>query len=307
LQGIQLENIFLPRNFTQRFWTIFSLVGLLILSTDFSVTYKSVNEPLPLSVEVNYINVTDHDGIGDSILIRSSEGKVALIDGGFPNSGACKYLESKNIDFIDLMVLSHPHDDHAGGLIEIMQKIPADKLVINGQAIQSPIYDSFEDEVKETGYHPIVAKAGDTLPFGSFKFQVLSPPRINPKVQNDNSLVLRLAVGKVIFLFTGDITKLQETWLIDNQAPLKSDILKIPHHGAADSALPAFILQVHPAIAIYSAGTGNSYNFPEQFTLNTLKSVGAKIYGTNVNGTITVTTDGNTYTVKTNQGGPLNP
>jgi competence protein ComEC len=256
----------------------------------------------PPSLEVTYINVgylgSDQAGVvGDSILIRSSEGKVALIDGGFPNGFALAYLKAHQVTHLDLVVLTHPHDDHSGGLVDILKTIPADLFVSNGQPLDSPVYADLQAVLQDRKIKTRVVRSDDELPFGSLTFHVHSPREINPDSINNGSVVLRLIDGQVAFLFTGDTQKLEEDRLVHSGDPLRADILKLAHHGADTSSLPAFIAKVKPAVAIYSVGAGNKYDFPHQVTLDTLHKAGAVIYGTDVNGTIVVTTDGKTYQV----------
>jgi competence protein ComEC len=253
----------------------------------------------PAGVKVHYIDVGRPNLVGDSILIETADGKVVLIDGGFQGTGALKYLQSHNIDHIDMVVLSHAHDDHSGGLIDVLNTIPVDVLVHNGQEIDSPTYQEFKRAMINSGVKTRIPKVGEKLRFGKLYFQVLAPRKINPNTVNDNSIVLRMEVGKIVFLFTGDAQGLTEQWMMDTGQPLKADILKIGHHGANTSSTPAFILEVLPEIGIYSVGPGNKYGFPEAETLETMDAVNIPIYGTDNYGTIVVTSDGKTFTLET--------
>jgi beta-lactamase superfamily II metal-dependent hydrolase len=187
-----------------------------------------------------------------------------------------------------------------------LRAIPVDHVVTNGDPDITPDYLDFEAAIVESGAEHTVVKKDDSLPFGSLTFEVLSPRKINPTSTNNNSIVLRLEVGKVTFLFTGDIQELEEMRLVNSRAPLRADILKIPHHAADTSSRPVFLETVKPDVAIYMAETGNIHGFPHQVTLENLTIVGAQIYGSDVNGTITVTTDGRNYGVQTERGEPLN-
>lgn len=256
--------------------------------------------PAP-SVEVNFMDV----GQADAILIQSSEGKVVLIDGGYPDSRAMRYLTSRGITRIDLLILTHGHDDHVGGLAEILRTLPVDRVVTHGYPFESPAYDYFLAALAESGAQHEVVRAGEKLRVGSLVFQVLSPASINPDSENNNSVVTRLTVGDVSFLFTGDAQELAESWMVQSGYPLQASILKVPHHAADTSSSPAFIVAVHPAYAIYMAEVGNIHGFPHQKTLDTLTQAGAQILGTDTLGTITVTTDGETYAITSEKGGPV--
>ncbi len=276
---------------------LFGLAALFVLAiiaaTAFVVWKKS--DP---KVEVTYIEA----GQGDSILIRTSDHKVALIDGSYPNGKALAYLQSHGVKHIDLVVVTHAHDDHTGGIPEILNAIPVDRLVWNGQELDSPIFDDFHQAMLDHGLGDVV-KVGDRLELGRVALDVLAPTQIF-EVPNNNSVVTRLVVGKVTFLFAGDAMRDEEQWMMEYGVPLKAQILKVGHHAADTSSSEAFIRQVSPEAAIYTAETGNIHHFPHQVTLDTLKSVGATIYGTDVNGTVTVSTDGKTYTVDVDRGEP---
>lgn len=143
----------------------------------------------------------------------------------------------------------------------------------------------------------VEVKQGDTLPFAGMTFQVLNPYTTTGDDLNNNSVVLRLVYGQVSFLFTGDAQQDAEARMIADGFPLKADILKVGHHGSHTSSSEAFLAQVKPVVAIYSAGAGNTYGHPHAETIAALNAVGAKIYGTDQNGTISVTTEGNTYEI----------
>ena len=151
-----------------------------------------------------------------------------------------------------------------------------------------------------------VVKAGDKLRFGRLTLQVIAPPTVIDAIgHNNNSVVLRLVVGKVSFLFVGDAMHMEEEWMMSAGVPLQANILKVGHHGDDTASGPVFLETVKPEVGIYSAGKGNMHLLPKQLTLDNLYQVGVDVYGTDINGTITVTTDGKTYTVTTERGGPL--
>jgi competence protein ComEC len=300
-----MKNLSFLQRFPPRLRLILLIAIILLLSG--AVAYRLLPPP---SVQVDYIDV-GHQGnvgvVGDSILLTSSEGKVVLIDGGYDGAGALQHLQKRGITHIDMIVLSHPHDDHAAGLIEILKTIPVDRFVSNGQTLDdSDLYKVLQKTIKETKVRTQVVRAGATLPFGRLSFKVLAPPSINKSIgHNNNSIVLRLDVGKVSFLFVGDAMKMEEQWMMDAKEALHVNILKVGHHGDDTASSPAFLETVKPEVAIYSAGKGNMHLLPKQETLDNLLQVGADIYGTDMNGTITVFTDGKTYTIKTERGGPL--
>ena len=275
--------------------TIF-VIGYILVTVISSLGVRWI---VPPQLEVHFINVTQNTDIGDSILLRSSEGKVMLIDGGSQGTGALDYLLGQNVTYIDTVVLTHAHEDHYGGLIEILSAIPVGQLVTNGETSNEPLSSEFQQAVEKSGVKMAQVKTGDQLPFGRLTFNVLSPQKINPNSINNNSIVLRLAVGQVDFLFVGDIMELQENWLLATGAPVKADILKVAHHAIGTSSKGPFILKVKPEVAIYSVNAVNPYGAPDGKVLENLKAVGAEVYGTENYGTIKVLTDGRTYRIET--------
>ena len=246
-------------------------------------------------------------GQGDAILIVSPDGSTVLIDGGDTNTGILQFLQGLGIQHIDLMVATHPHADHIGGLVQVLNAMPVSRVVTNGQLYTTATFEHFLDAIVAAKIPFIVAKRGDTLAVGNLSFSVLSPVDTSGDDLNNNSLVLRLVYGEVSFLFMGDAQTNAEAGILAAGLPVQSTILKVGHHGSNTSSSPAFLAQVKPAVAIYSAGVGNSYGHPRPETLAALAAVGAQIYGTDANGTVTVTTDGFTYEVNVQKGGPRAP
>ena len=253
------------------------------------------------SIQVHFIDV----GQGDAILIQAPDGKVALIDGGESGSGALSYLEAKGVKRINLMIATHPHSDHIGGLVDVLKALPVDEVVTNGQATTTLIYEHFLDAIAAAKATYKEVKRGDTLTLGGLTFAVLSPEGPQGPDLNEQSIVLRLVYGKVAFLFTGDAGKAAEASMLSAGEQLQAEILKVGHHGSSTASSPAFLAAVKPKVAVYSCGLGNSYGFPNTETLAALKAVGAAIYGTDVNGTVVVTSDGIGYQVEAAKQSPI--
>jgi competence protein ComEC len=261
--------------------------------------------PLPPGpAQPNLLQVTYFDvGQGDAILLRTPDGQTMLIDGGETDTGIVGDLQALNIQRIDVMVATHPHSDHIGGLVQVLKAIPVTKVVTNGQPHTTSTYEHFLDAITSAKAEYVEAKRGDTITLGSLSFAVLSPTATTGDM-NHNSLVLRLVYGNGSFLFMGDADKDAEASMLSAGLTLQAAILKVGHHASSSASSKAFLNQVKPKVAIYTAALGNSYGHPHAVTLTALAAVGAQIYGTDVNGTITVTTDGVTYQVSTQKGGP---
>ena len=254
-------------------------------------------------LQVHYIDV----GQGDSILILAPDGTVMLIDGGESKSGALDYLRTKGITHIDLMVATHPHADHIGGLVDVLNALPVSEVVTNGAPTTTLTYEHFLDGIANAKAVYKEAKRGDTLVLGSLTFDVLSPEGPGGDDLNEGSLVLRLVFGKVAFLFDGDAGQEAEAGMLATGEDVQAQILKVGHHGSNSASSPPFLSAVKPEVAVYCCGVGNSYGHPHEETMTALADVGAKIYGTDVNGTVVVGSDGATYQVDTEKGGARAP
>ncbi len=264
----------------------------------------SVN-PTPTAgeIQVHFIDV----GQGDSILIRAPDGKAMLIDGGDTDTGVVQYLKSKGITRLDMVVATHPHADHIGGLVQVLKAIPVAKVITNGQPTTTKTYENFLDAIAAAKSEYVEVKRGDSLRLGDLVLSVLNPASKGNDL-NNNSVVLRLAYGKVSFLFTGDAqAEAEASMTASSVSPITATILKVGHHGSRTSSSPAFLALVKPQVAIYSAGINNDYGHPHPETLAALAAVGATVYGTDVNRTVIVTTDGNTFQVSPVTGQPRGP
>ncbi len=228
------------------------------------------------TLTVHFIDV----GQGDSILIQTPDGKAMLIDGGEADSGALQYLKSRGVNRLDLMVATHPHADHIGGLVQVLKAIPVAKVVTNGQPTTTKTYENFLDAIAAAKAEYVEVKRGDTLKMGDLAFSVLNPGPTKSDDLNNESVVLRLAYGKVSFLFTGDAqTQAEGAMSVSSFSPVQANILKVGHHGSRTSSSRAFLDLVKPEIAIYSAGKGNTYGHPHAETIANLFAVGARYMG----------------------------
>lgn len=252
-------------------------------------------------LRVHFVDV----GQGDSILIQAPDGKTGLIDGGEANTGIVQYLQMLGISHLDFVLATHPHSDHIGGLVQVLQVIPVDVVYTNGMMHTTLTYEHFLDAISESRAEYVELKRGDAISLGWLTFEVLSLVPNNDEDLNNGSLVLRLVYGKVSFLFTGDAEVAAEESMLSSGLDLTAIILKVAHHGSRTSSTPAFLAQVKPEVAIYTAGIGNDFGHPHTETIAALTALGAKIYGTDVNGTIIVTTNGSGYSIETEKQGQV--
>jgi beta-lactamase superfamily II metal-dependent hydrolase len=234
-------------------------------------------------------------GQGDSILLDFGDTEV-LIDGGDKSPGIVSYIDDYVDGSLEVMVASHPHADHIGGLIAVLNDFEVDEIWLNGGPSTSQTYSQFMLAVNSEGANVYEARRGDTIQAGNLTFNVLHPVDLGNDT-NNNSIVLSLSYGQVDFLFTGDAQKEAEVSMLAAGIVPDVDILKVGHHGSRTASSMQFLQVARPECAVYMAGQGNSYGHPHQETIINLCEIGAEIYGTDIHGTIVITTDGVAYTV----------
>jgi competence protein ComEC len=248
----------------------------------------------PGKLQVHFIDV----GQGDSILIDLGTTEV-LIDGGEKSPGVTDYLKKYVDGDLEVMVATHPHSDHIGGLIDVLGEFKVDNVWVNGDTATSQTYNDFMAKATSEGAQMHEAQRGDTIVAGALTFKVLNPPATLFSDTNNNSIVLQLDYGNIDFLFTGDAGIAAEESMINASVLSDINILKVGHHGSRSASSPEFLNITKPEVAVYMAGVGNVYGHPHQETLTALANIGATIYGTDKNGTIVISTDGNSYTIHT--------
>jgi len=246
---------------------------------------------------------------GDSILIQSPDGKAALIDGGSAGSGAVQYLRQQGVQRLDLVVATHPHEDHIGGLVEVLQAIPVAEVVTNGQPTTTRVYERFLDAIAAAKAQYREVKRGQTLELGSLKLDVLHPVVPTGDDLNSQSIVLRMVYGQTTFLFMGDAGQEAEKSIMANLPRLVgATVLKVGHHCSRSASSVPFLKAVQPKVAVYSAGVGNGYGHPHPETIASLLAVGAEVYGTDINGTVVIVSDEAGYSISTSKAnGPRAP
>ena len=237
-------------------------------------------------------------GQGDSELIETPNGRVILIDGG-PDKTILRRL-SEELPFweknIDLVILTHAHDDHYAGLVPVMKRYHVNQLMLTDAQSKSQAYQEFLKTTQEQHVPETIITEAQSFTLDGVEITILFPNHSFkekiPKNLNNASIVARLDFGERRFLFTGDAEAPVEEELLAEKADLKSDILKLGHHGSDTSSTENFLNAVKPIAATASAGAGNSYGHPSPHVLERLKRFGIKIFRTDQDGTIHFTSDG---------------
>jgi len=254
-------------------------------------------------------------GQGDAILIRSPSGRVALVDAGGAVEGYAQefdvgeervvpFLHRLRVRRIDLLVLSHPHEDHVGGIPAVLRSFPVGLVWDSGFKHDNPSYPRVLRMIHagRIPYH--LARRGDAFDLGAgVKIFVLFPSgRLEVGTGSDvnnNSLVLKLVHGQVSMLLPGDIESPIEDLLLGLGEALRSTALKVAHHGSETSSTPTFLTAVRPEVAVISVGEGNPFGHPDAKTLRALRGVGARIYRTDHHGAIALISNGKRLWVET--------
>ena len=244
-------------------------------------------------------------GQGDAILIRTPD-QVTLIDTGdvATREKLVTALKQQGISVIDQVLITHPHADHLGGMAAVLDQFTVKKVYDSGQATTTALYRNYLGQVKKLNIPFQVVGAGDkNIEIGSgVELKILNPQK--PPLTgmesdlNNNSLVVRLVYGDFSFLLTGDAEKEAEGSMQKNGASgLKSTLLKVAHHGSSSSTTASFLSAVAPEAVMICVGANNDYHHPHPSILKRLEQKKIPVYRTDLNGTITVTSDGKTYKI----------
>ncbi len=252
-------------------------------------------------LSVHFIDV----GQGDAILADLGETEV-LIDGGGRSPGVVDYLQDYVDGPIEVMVATHPHADHIGGLIEVLEQFEVNEIWHNGDKNSTKTYADFMNEVEAEGADVHIARLHDTIECGELSFYVHHPAELVDST-NNNSIVLHLQYGETDFLFTGDAEQEAEEqmMMLSSVRVPEVEVLKVGHHASRTASSLDFLQITSPEVAIYMAKEDNSYGHPHEETIDKLLDVGAVIMGTDVNGTIIVHTNGSEWSTEGEKGTPL--
>lgn len=263
-------------------------------------------------------------GQGDAVLIQTGAKNILIDTGddkyyedgkkGKENTQLLTELQKLKIDHIDTLVMTHAHADHIGKADKVIAQYGVKELVYNGIPSTSKYFINALKAAKANGTQQVKVKAGDVLDFGNgVSFEIVSPSqslidedtaaiKAKKKVDvNNESVVGRLTFGNFAMLFTGDAEgPVEKDMAASYGKKLKCQVLKAGHHGSKTSSTAEFLKLVQPESVVMSLGVNNQYGHPHEALLNRLQKQGIKnIYRTDANGTITIVSDGSSYSITT--------
>jgi len=266
---------------------------VLVLILLLSLYWININKPKQLKVAILDV------GQGDAILIQTPFGQNVLIDGGADDSVA--YGLSHNLSWwnrtIDLMILTHPHDDHVSGLVDVIKRYNVKKIAYTGVVHSSPNYLAWLKLIQSQKIPITIIDQPRKIVFGDDCYlDVLYPfdSLLNKEIENINnsSIVAKLVYRDVKFLLTGDAEKVVEEKLLASGTDISAQILKVPHHGSDTGMTENFLKKVNPDIAVISVGKDNKFGHPNGRTINRLERFGKRIFRTDLDGEVDFVSDG---------------
>lgn len=253
-------------------------------------------------------------GQGDSTLIILPNGKTLLIDGGERDQDktVLSALQEHNISKIDVMVATHPHADHIGGLIGVIDTMDVGQIIDSGQVHTTQTFLDFVETIESNQIPLVSVHEGDSIELDpNIDIRVLNPPATlpdrayNEEEFNNNSVVIKLTYGEFTAIFPGDIELETESRL--SSKDIDVDILVASHHGSRGSNTAQYLEAASPEVIVIYAGADNDYGHPHDESLDRINAAGVQhIFRTDIDGTIVLTTNGSSdYTLETVESGKI--
>ena len=245
-------------------------------------------------MEVHFIDV----GQADCALLASG-GHFMLIDGGNNEDDELivSYLRNAGVEKLDIVVGTHPHEDHIGALDAAIEAVDVGAVYMPDVSADTATYRDVLDAVKGKGLQVQHPEPGDVLDFNGLPVEIFGPVKEYSNT-NNNSIVLRVSVGETAFLFTGDAEVEAEFDILEQGFDISADVLKVSHHGSSGSSVEEFLAYADADYAVISVGKCNIYDHPEAVTLKRLQNYGMEIFRTDEQGTIVCSTDGETISFR---------
>lgn len=274
-----------------------AIIGYILTTYSNYLNPSQANETRNQNIVTTDLKVYFFDvGQADSILITNN-GHNMLIDAGNNEDGPklVKYIkEDLGITEFDYLIGTHPHEDHIGGLDDIINNFDIKKIYLPDITTTTKTFEDVLDAISSKELTITIPKIGETFKLGEADFTVLYTGT-NSSDLNSTSIITKMIFGKYSYLFTGDTTSDIEKTILDQNIDI--DVLKVAHHGSKYSSSLEFLEKTTPSYAIISVGKNNSYNHPSSETINNLKKYTNNIYLTSELGTILLTSNGQTIDV----------
>jgi competence protein ComEC len=283
-----------------------SLLLLLIAGLVLAGCHLDPSAPVPTvapgqkPLKIAFLDV----GQGDSILIQAPNGQTMLIDGGrstsLANTAIIPKLKEWGAKQVDVLIPTHPDADHIGGLVGVLENYPVKLVALTGQVHSTQIYERLLTNIRDKNVEALKVRTGTAIPFDpSVKIEVLGPDEeaVQDDDNNDASIVIKLTYGSTSFLLTGDAEFPENKAILNHGSDVRSNVLKLGHHGSRTSTNEDWLKRVQPQLGIISAGKDNSFGHPHPEVIAALEKLGIQYIRTDEHGTITVTSDGATIHV----------
>ena len=244
--------------------------------------------------EVEYSFHFPDVGEGDCTIIASEEYCVMVDTGSRKGEYISGEYARSLADKVDCLVLTHPHEDHMGAMLNLMEVIEVETIMVPDIKATTPQYEYYLNDAMEKGVKIETANVGGIYSFGDITLQILGPLVEDESNVNNSSIVVRAVTEDVSVMITGDIERKAEMLLLGkySDAALKSDILKVAHHGSATSSSEQFLDTVSPTYAVISCEWDNYYEHPSEQTLTRLKYRGIEYFITFEHGHVVFVSDG---------------
>ena len=272
---------------------------ILLLFANGMIFYTVFAENRNSFLKVSFLDV----GQGDAALIESPTGNQFLIDGG-PDTSILNAL-GRVMPFydktIDAVLTTHPDQDHIGGIPEVLKNYTVGEYISNGATSSTSTFKELENEISSKNIKTEVVRANEAFDLGGGAYLKILYPVDDPKGTDTNeySIMAKLYYGNSTFLFTGDAPTNVEQFLAKTDGmELKSDVLKVAHHGSKNSLSSEFLSAVSPQYSVISAGKNNSFGHPHKEILDFLNSINSKILGTYDLGDIYFISDGQSVNIQ---------
>ena len=246
-------------------------------------------------LKVHFIAV----GQADAMLVQLPNGQNMVVDAGNNSDGGnvVNYIKRQGVSRLDFVIGTHPHEDHIGGLDDVINSFDIEKVYMPKVSHNTKTFEDVLLAIRNKGLRVSSPMGGTAIiDDGNLKVEVVAPNSDTYSNLNDYSIVAKITYGNTSFLLTGDAESTSEREMLSKGFNLKSDVLKIGHHGSHSSTTQEFLSAVSPKYGVIMVGSGNRYGHPHDVILDRLANAGVEVYRTDLDGTIVATSDGNVIT-----------